>query len=177
VSLLAAVIFAWFALGVRGGHAMPELQKMISKGIAPLSAILLILGAGGGFKQILTSIHLDTIIVEHTAHWAVSPLFLAWSVAALLRICVGAATVATVAASGIVAPLLLSHPGVSPELMVLATASGAVMLSHVNDSGFWLFKEYFQLSVSQTLRTWTLMLSLQSLVGLAGVLLLGTLIG
>jgi GntP family gluconate:H+ symporter len=176
LSLLAAVVFAYCALGVGGGHPLPALQKMISKGIAPLSAILLILGAGGGFSAMLKSIHLDTIIVQHSAHWAVSPLVLAWAVAALLRICVGSATVATAAASGIVAPLLLAHPGVSPELMALATASGAVMLSHVNDSGFWLFKEYFQLTIAQTLRTWTLMLSLQSLVGLVGVLLLGSLI-
>ncbi|PLZ01111.1 permease DsdX [Burkholderia sp. WAC0059] len=177
LSLLAAVVFAYFALGVRGGHPLADLQKMIGKGIAPLSAILLILGAGGGFRQMLTSIHLDAIIVQHSAHWSVSPLVLAWAIAALLRVCVGSATVATVAASGIVAPLLLSHPGVSPELMALATASGAVMLSHVNDSGFWLFKEYFQLTIAQTLRTWTLMLSVQSLVGLAGVVLLGRFIG
>ncbi|QGZ64646.1 GntT/GntP/DsdX family permease [Paraburkholderia acidisoli] len=177
LSLLAAVIFAWFALGVRGRHPLADLQKMVSKGIAPLSTILLILGAGGGFSQMLKSIHLDTIIVEHSTHWAISPLLLAWALAALLRICVGSATVATVAASGIVAPLLVAHPGVSPELMALATASGAVMLSHVNDSGFWLFKEYFQLSVAQTFRTWTLMLCLQSLIGLAGVMLLSTFIG
>ncbi|WP_321892183.1 GntT/GntP/DsdX family permease [Paraburkholderia tropica] len=177
LSLLAALVFAWFALGVRGGYALAAMQKMVNKGVAPLSTILLILGAGGGFSQMLKSIHLDTIIVDHSMHWAVSPLLLAWALAALLRICVGSATVATVAASGIVAPLLVAHPGVSPELMALATASGAVMLSHVNDSGFWLFKEYFQLSVAQTLRTWTLMLSLQSLVGLAGVMLLSTLIG
>jgi gluconate:H+ symporter, GntP family len=177
LSLLGAVVFAYFALGVRSGYALADLQKMVSKGIAPLSAILLILGAGGGFSQMLKSIHLDTLIVEHSAHWAISPLLLAWALAALLRICVGSATVATVAASGIVAPLLVAHPGVSPELMALATASGAVMLSHVNDSGFWLFKEYFQLTVAQTLRTWTLMLSLQSLIGLAGVMLLSTVIG
>ncbi|MEK6419056.1 MAG: gluconate:H+ symporter [Burkholderia gladioli] len=177
LSLLVAVIFAWFALGKAGGHALTDMQKMVNKGIAPLSAILLILGAGGGFSQMLKSIHLDTIIVDHSAHWAISPLLLAWAIAALLRICVGSATVSTVAASGIVAPLLVAHPGVSPELMALATASGAVMLSHVNDSGFWLFKEYFRLSVAQTLRTWTLMLSLQSLIGLAGVLLLATFIG
>jgi GntP family gluconate:H+ symporter len=172
LSLLAAVIFAFFALGVRGGFTLTDVQKMASKGLGPLGVILLILGAGGGFKQMLSAIHLDAIIVHHTAGWPVNPLILAWAIAALLRVCVGSATVATVAASGIVAPLLLSHPGVSPELMVLATASGAVMLSHVNDSGFWLFKEYFQLSVAQTLRTWTLMLSLQSVVGLAGVLLI-----
>ncbi|MDE1179826.1 gluconate:H+ symporter [Paraburkholderia sp.] len=172
LSLLAAVLFAFFALGVRHGFSLDQMQKMTAKGLAPLGVILLILGAGGGFKQMLSSIHLDTIIVHHTAGWPVNPLILAWAIAALLRICVGSATVATVAASGIVAPLILAHPGVSPELMVLATASGAVMLSHVNDSGFWLFKEYFQLTVSQTLRTWTLMLSLQSFVGLAGVLLI-----
>ncbi len=97
---------------------------------------------------------------------------LAWVVAALLRICLGSATVSTVTAAGIVAPIAAADPALSPELLVLATASGSVMLSHVNDSGFWLFKEYFQLSVKQTLRTWTLMLSLQSMIGLAGVLVL-----
>lgn len=172
LSLLAAVIFAFFALGVANRFTLADLQKMSGKGLAPLGAILLILGAGGGFKQMLTSIHLDAVIIHHTAGWPINPLVLAWAIAALLRICVGSATVATVAASGIAAPLLLAHPGVSPELMVLATASGAVMLSHVNDSGFWLFKEYFQLTVSQTLRTWTLMLCVQSLIGLAGVLLI-----
>lgn len=172
LSLLAAVIFAFFALGVANRFSLDAIQKMSSKGLAPLGAILLILGAGGGFKQMLTSIHLDTVIIAHTANWPINPLILAWAIAALLRICVGSATVATVAASGIAAPLLLVHPEVSPELMVLATASGAVMLSHVNDSGFWLFKEYFQLTVAQTLRTWTLMLCLQSVIGLAGVLLI-----
>ncbi len=177
LSLLVAAVFAYLTLGVRGGHSLTDIQKMISKGIVPLSPILLILGAGGGFREMLTSIHLDAIIVQHSAHWSVSPLLLAWAIAALLRICVGSATVATAAASGIAAPLLLSHPGLSPELMALATASGAVMLSHVNDSGFWMFKEYFQLTIAQTLRTWTLMLSLQSLVGLAGVMLLSRFIG
>lgn len=172
LSLLVAVIFAFFALGLGSGFNLDQVQKMASKGLAPLGAILLILGAGGGFKQMLTVIHLDAIIMDHASGWAVNPLILAWAIAALLRICVGSATVATVAATGIVAPLLLAHPQLSPELMVLATASGAVMLSHVNDSGFWLFKEYFQLSVTQTLRTWTLMLSLQSVLGLLGVLLI-----
>lgn len=97
----------------------------------------------------LTATGIDEIISDHAVAWSVPPLLLAWLVAALLRICLGSATVATAAATGIVAPLLGAYPGLSPELMVLASASGAVM-SHVNDSGFWLFKEYFQLSVSQT---------------------------
>ncbi|MEV1022927.1 gluconate:H+ symporter [Streptomyces sp. NPDC050264] len=177
LSLLAAVVFAFFALGVRSGFGLPQLQKMAGKGLGPVGAIVLILGAGGGLKAMLTATGIDKIISDYAVDWSVPPLLLAWVVAALLRICLGSATVATAAATGIVAPLLTAYPGVSPELMVLATASGAVMLSHVNDSGFWLFKEYFQLSVSQTFRTWTLMLSLQSLLSLGGVLLLSTFVG
>ncbi|MFJ8826937.1 gluconate:H+ symporter [Streptomyces sp. NPDC102467] len=177
LSLLAAVVFAFFALGVRSGFGLPQLQKMAGKGLGPVGAIVLILGAGGGLKAMLTATGIDKIISDYAVDWSVPPLLLAWLVAALLRICLGSATVATAAATGIVAPLLTAYPGVSPELMVLATASGAVMLSHVNDSGFWLFKEYFQLSVSQTFRTWTLMLSLQSLLSLGGVLLLSTFVG
>lgn len=177
LSLLAAVVFAFFALGVRSGFDLGQLQKMAAKGLGPVGAIVLILGAGGGLKAMLTATGIDKIISDYAVGWSVPPLLLAWLVAALLRICLGSATVATAAATGIVAPLLTAYPGVSPELMVLATASGAVMLSHVNDSGFWLFKEYFQLSVSQTFRTWTLMLSLQSLLSLGGVLLLSTFVG
>lgn len=172
LSLLIAVIFAFFALGLRAGFNLGQVQKMASQGLAPLGAIVMILGAGGGFKEMLTTIHLDALITHHASGWAVNPLILSWGIAALLRICVGSATVATVAATGIVAPLALAYPGLSPELLVLATASGAVMLSHVNDSGFWLFKEYFQLSVAQTFCTWTLMLCLQSVIGLLGVLLI-----
>ncbi|MER5438450.1 gluconate:H+ symporter [Streptomyces sp. NPDC002790] len=177
LSLLAAVVFAFFALGLRSGFGLTQLQKMAGKGLGPVGAIVLILGAGGGLKAMLTATGIDKIISDYAVDWSVPPLLLAWLVAALLRICLGSATVATAAATGIVAPLLAAYPGVSPELMVLASASGAVMLSHVNDSGFWLFKEYFQLSVSQTFRTWTLMLSLQSLLSLGGVLLLSTFVG
>jgi GntP family gluconate:H+ symporter len=177
LSLLVAVIFAFFALGLNSGFKLNDVQKMASKGLAPLGSILLILGAGGGFKEMLTAIHLDAIITHHASSWAINPLILAWGIAALLRVCVGSATVATVAATGIVAPLAAAHPGLSPELLVLSTASGAVMLSHVNDSGFWLFKEYFQLSVAQTFRTWTLMLCIQSVIGLVGVLLIEAVIG
>ncbi|MER7973602.1 gluconate:H+ symporter [Streptomyces sp. NPDC096080] len=176
LSLLAAVVFAFFALGVRSGFGLGQLQKMAAKGLGPVGGIILILGAGGGLKAMLTETGIDTLISDYAVDWAIPPLLLGWLVAALLRICLGSATVATAAATGIVAPLLTAYPGTSPELMVLATASGAVMLSHVNDSGFWLFKEYFQLSVAQTFRTWTLMLSLQSLLSLGGVLLLSTVV-
>ncbi|MFR9728266.1 gluconate:H+ symporter [Saccharopolyspora sp. MS10] len=176
LSLLAAVVFAFFALGIRSGFGLGKLQKMAAKGLGPVGAIVLILGAGGGLKEMLSATEVDKLITQYAVDWAVPPLLLAWLVAALLRICLGSATVATAAATGIVAPLVTAYPDLSPELLVLATASGAVMLSHVNDSGFWLFKEYFQLSVAQTFRTWTLMLSVQSALSLGGVLLLSTLV-
>ncbi|MFC5823626.1 gluconate:H+ symporter [Nonomuraea insulae] len=176
LSLFAAVIFAFFALGVRTGFERGQLQKMAAKGLGPVGGILLILGAGGGLKEMLSATGVDDLISRYAVDWSISPLLLAWSIAALLRICLGSATVATTAAAGIVAPLVGAYTGLSPELLVLATASGAVMLSHVNDSGFWLFKEYFQLTVAQTFRTWTLMLSLQSLLSLGGILLLSTVI-
>ncbi|MGW7518143.1 GntT/GntP/DsdX family permease [Streptomyces sp. NPDC054796] len=177
LSLIAAVVFAFFALGVRSGFGLSQLQKMAGKGLGPVGSIILILGAGGALKEMLSATGVDDVISHYAVDWSVPPLVLAWAVAALLRICLGSATVATAAATGIVAPLIGAYPGLSPELLVLATASGAVMLSHVNDSGFWLFKEYFQLSIAQTFRTWTLMLSLQSVLSLGGILLLSTVVG
>jgi len=97
---------------------------------------------------------------------------MAWLVAALIRIVIGSATIATVTAASIMAPLAAADPTVNLELLVLATSSGSQMLSHVNDTGFWMFKEYFKLSVAETLRSWTLMVSLQSIIGLIGVLLI-----
>ncbi|BBA97101.1 putative gluconate permease [Actinacidiphila reveromycinica] len=177
LSLALAVVFAYFALGTRSGFDLGQIQKMAAKGLGPAGMIILILGAGGGLSEMLTATGVGKVISTHAVHWSVSPLVLAWGVSALLRICLGSATVATVTAAGIVAPLMGAYPGLSPELLVLATASGSVMLSHVNDSGFWLFKEYYQLSVGQTFRTWTLMLSLQSLLSLGGILLLSTVVG
>ncbi|WP_129842016.1 gluconate:H+ symporter [Streptomyces sp. RFCAC02] len=176
LTLLAAVVFAVFALGLRTGFTGTQLQKMTAKGLGAVGAIVLILGAGGALKEVLSATGVDQAISDYAVSWSVPPLLLAWCVAALLRICLGSATVATAAATGIVAPLMGAYPDLSPELLVLATASGAVMLSHVNDSGFWLFKEYFQLSIGQTLRTWTLMLSVQSLLSLGGIMLLSTVV-
>ena len=172
LALLVAVVFAFFVLGPRAGYRLTQMQTMSTKGLGSVGPVLLIIGAGGGLAQILSDTGISTAITDYATHWSLPPLVLAWAIAALLRICLGSATVSTITAAGIVLPLLGSHPGLSPELLVLATASGSVMLSHVNDSGFWLFKEYFQLSVGRTFRTWSLMLSLQSVIGLAGVLLL-----
>lgn len=172
LSLVLAVLFAYFALGRRTGFSFGQISAMSGKALGTVGPIILVLGAGGALKSMFSATGVDKIIADYAAGWSVPVVALAWLVAALLRICLGSATVATTAATGIVAPLLAVDPTLSPELLVLAVASGSVMLSHVNDSGFWLFKEYYQLSVKQTFRTWTLMLCIQSLIGLVGVLLL-----
>ncbi|WP_034943241.1 GntT/GntP/DsdX family permease [Erwinia oleae] len=175
VSLLIAVLFAIYALGIRSGHSMQQLQKMLGKSLGPCAAIILILGAGGGLKEMLLATHVSTLIADSAMHWNISPLVLAWLVAALIRIAIGSATVAVVTTAGIVAPLA-AHGGVNLPLLVLATSTGGLMLSHVNDSGFWLFKEYFQLTVAETLKSWTLLVSFLSILGLIFVLLLNAIV-
>jgi len=176
VSLLIAVLFAIYALGVRTGLTLTQIQKLLRKSVGPAAGIILILGAGGGLKEILAATHVGDMI----AHWAIqghiNPLIMAWAVAALIRICIGSATVATLTAAGIMAPLAAADPTVNLALLVLATSSGSQMCSHLNDTGFWLFKEYFRLSVAETLRSWTLVVSLQSVIGLIGVLLINAVI-
>ncbi|WP_159572048.1 gluconate:H+ symporter [Curtobacterium sp. 18060] len=172
VALLLAVVVALIGLGRTSGSSIATMGSVAGSGLKTVGPVLLIIGAGGGLAAMLAETGVSKVIVEYAQGWHVPALILAWVIAALLRIALGSATVATVTAAGIIAPLAAAAPSISPELLVLATASGSVMLSHVNDSGFWLFKEYFQLSVKQTFRTWTLMLSLQSVIGLVGVLLL-----
>lgn len=140
------------------------------EGAKSVAIILLIIGAGGAFKQILVDSSVGEAIKGATAGWNVSPLVLGWLVAALFRIALGSATVAALTTSGIVLPLIT--PGVSPELMVLSVGAGSLFCSHVNDTGFWMFKEYFGLTMKQTFGTWTVMESLISVLGLAGVLIL-----
>jgi gluconate:H+ symporter, GntP family len=177
VSLLLAVLFAIWSLGVKSGLTLPQIQKLLGKSVAPAAAVILILGAGGGLKEMLLATHIGDSIAHWAAHWSISPLVLGWAVAALIRIAIGSATVATVTAAGIVAPIAAATPGVNLELLVLAVSSGGLMLSHLNDSGFWLFKEYFRLSVGDTLKTWTLLVSFQSIVALVVILLINAFIG
>lgn len=176
VSLLIAVLFAIFVLGLRSGLDLKQIQKLLGKSLAPGANVILVVGAGGGLKDMLIATHVGDLIAQGAMQWDLSPLVLAWGVAALLRIAVGSATVATVTAAGIVAPIAALHPGMNLELLVLATSTGSLMLSHLNDSGFWLFKEFFQLSVADTLKSWTLLVSLQSVLGLIGILALNAMI-
>lgn len=176
VSLLIAVLFAMYALGIRNGFSMMQIQQLLRRSVKPAAGIILILGAGGGLKEMLAATHVSDLIAHWVMQSQVNPLVMAWLVAALIRIVIGSATIATVTAASIMAPLAAADPTVNLELLVLATSSGSQMLSHVNDTGFWMFKEYFKLSVAETLRSWTLMVSLQSIIGLIGVLLINALL-
>jgi Gnt-I system high-affinity gluconate transporter len=137
--------------------------------------IMLLIAGAGALKQVLVDSGVSKYIGELLSRSSLSPLFLGWLIATVLRFCVGSATVAGITTAGIILPLV-SGTGVKPELMVLAIGSGSLMLGHVNDGGFWLFKEYFNLSVKDTLRTWTVMETSIGLSGLAGVMILSIII-
>ncbi|TFC93102.1 MULTISPECIES: gluconate:H+ symporter [Cryobacterium] len=176
IALGIAVIYAMVVFGRGGGMDRSAVAKSLSDSLPPIAGILLIVGAGGGFKQVLIDTGIGTVIADAVAGSSVSVLVLAWFVAALIRVATGSATVATVTAAGILAPVAASLGGTDVSLMVLAIGAGSLFLSHVNDAGFWLVKEYLGTTVGQNLKTWTVMECLISVVGLAGVLLLNIVI-
>ncbi|WP_282024159.1 gluconate transporter [Commensalibacter papalotli (ex Botero et al. 2024)] len=175
IATLMAVLIAIFTFGLHRGRTMSEISDTMTVAIKVIAMILLIIGGGGAFKQILVDSHIDHYITNmmHNSH--LSPLLMAWLIAALLRIALGSATVAAMTAGGIVAPLILTA-GVSPELMVIAIGSGSVIFSHVNDPGFWLFKEYFNLTIGETIRSWSVLETIISVCGLIGCLIFSQLI-
>lgn len=146
-------------------------MNWLNDAISGIAMILLIITAGGVFKQVLTDSGTGLYIASFSSKWEMPPLIFAWIVTALLRVTIGSATVAGITAAGIVSPLVLAG-SVSPELMVLAVGSGSVFGSHINDSGFWMFKEFFKLTLKQTFMSWTVMETLISFLGLIFVLLL-----
>ncbi|PPK88683.1 gluconate permease GntT [Neolewinella xylanilytica] len=171
VALLVGVIVAMAVLGSRTGQSIGHLMSRVGAQLAPMAAVLLIIAGGGAFKQVLVDSGTSEYIVTTLENFNAHPLLIAWMIAAALRITLGSATVAAITAAGIALPLAGTGQ-VSPELLVLATGAGSLTCSHVNDTGFWLFKEYFGLSVTQTLRSWTVMETLVSVIGLAGCFLL-----
>jgi len=175
IALLLAVLLALWYFGIRSGRKMEAVMKWLNEGISGISVILLIITAGGVFKQVLTDSGTADYISSMSREWQMPVLVFAWLVTALLRVTLGSATVAGITASGIVAPLLATT-NVSPELLVLAVGSGSVFMSHVNDTAFWMFKEFFNLSIKQTFFSWTLMETMISFIGLAGVLILNYII-
>ncbi len=171
ISLLLAVFAAVFLLGKKVGKSFAQTMDGLSEHVKPIAMILLILAGGGAFKEVLVSSGTSDYIVGLMKGVTLSPLIMAWTVAAILRIALGSATVSAMTAAGIMQPMVLSG-AVSPELMVLATGAGSLTCSQVNDTGFWMFKEYFNLTIGQTLRSWTVMETIVSIVGLLGCLLL-----
>jgi Gnt-I system high-affinity gluconate transporter len=171
IAMLISVLVAIYTLGLRRGKKMTEVMNSVGDSISGITMVLLIIAGAGALKQVLIDSGVSQYIADLLKDSTLSPLFLAWLIATVIRVCVGSATVAGLTAAGIVLPLI-EATGVSPELMVLAIGSGSLMLSHVNDSGFWLFKEYFNLSVKDTLRSWTLMETTVGVVGLLGILIL-----
>ena len=166
VSLLAALLFSFWSLGYRQRLTRHDILRFTNDSLAPTATILLVIGAGGGFNRVLLESGVGTAIAGVALGSQASPLLLAWIVAALIRVATGSATVAMTTAAGIVAPIAAAVPGTSAELLVLATGAGSLVLSHVNDSGFWLIKEFFNMTVPQTLRTWT---AAETIIGVAGL--------
>ena len=175
IAMLLSVLLAIYTLGLSRGKTMKEVMTSVGQSVSGITMVLLIIAGAGALKEVLIQSGVSEYIGALLAGSSISPLVLAWGIATVIRVSVGSATVAGLTAAGIVLPLI-GNSGVAPELMVLAIGSGSLMLSHVNDSGFWLFKEYFNLTVADTLRTWTLMETTVGVMGLIGVLILNAIL-
>lgn len=175
VVMLVSVLTATITLGVANGKSLKLVGNIYTDAVKDVGMILLIIAGAGALKQVLSDSGVSAEIAAALETLPLHPLFLGWLIASIIRVCVGSATVAGLTAGGIIAPLVI-QTGVNPNLMVLSIGAGSLMLSHVNDSGFWMFKEYFNLSVKDTFRSWTIMETIVSLVGLAGVFILNSFI-
>lgn len=171
IAMFFALFTGVYLLGIRKQKKMPEVMKSLTTAASGIAMILLIIASGGSFKQVLIDSGTADYIKQITSGLNMSPLVLTWGVAALIRFSLGSATVACITAAGLTLPLI-GASGVSPELMVIATGAGSLMFSHFNDTGFWMFKEYFNTSIKQTFAVWTVMETLIGIIGLAGVMIL-----
>jgi GntP family gluconate:H+ symporter len=176
IALLLAVIVGILVLGTGGKMNRSRIAETLETAVPPIAGILLIVGAGGGFKQVLIDTGIGNVITKAVIGSGLSVLLLAWVVAVLVRVATGSATVATVTAAGLLTPVAATLSTNHVALMVLAIGSGSLFLSHVNDAGFWLVKQYLGTSVVQTFKTWTVMECLISVIGLLGVLLLSVIV-
>ncbi|MFF3967523.1 gluconate:H+ symporter [Streptomyces griseorubiginosus] len=171
IALLLTLLVAVWVFGPRMGRSLVEVSASCKEAAQAMAMILLVIGAGGAFKNVLVEGGISDYIKDATDGWSVSPIILAWLIAAVLRVAIGSATVAVVTASGVALPLLAGG-GVHAEVMVLAVSCGSIAFSHVNDPGFWMFKEYFNLSVIDAIKTRTTYTTVLAVLGLAGVLIL-----
>ncbi|MGB7963105.1 MAG: GntP family permease [Propionicimonas sp.] len=169
-ALLISALFAYWSLGLARGMNMTQIGKITEECFKPIASILLIIGAGGAFNQVLQDSGIGKVLGEVLTGLNMSPVLMAWLIAIIMRFAVGSTTVAMITSAGIVLPLLSTMPGVSPAILCLAIGAGGIGLSHVNDSGFWIVKEYFGMSLTDTFKTWTASTTIASVVALAGTL-------
>lgn len=172
IALLVSVLFAYWSLGLRRGVRLERLSSITDSSFAPIAGVLLIIGAGGAFNQVLMASGVAPALADTLGIWPISPVILAWLIALVLHFAVGSATVAMISAAGIVLPMLATNPDLSPVIIVLAVGAGAMGLTHVTDSLFWLYKEYMGITVGQALRTLTVATTIGSVVALLVILLL-----
>ena len=170
IALLAGVILAMFTLGTAVGFGRQKISATIGGSLPAIAGILLIVAAGGGFKQVLIDAGVGDLVGRTAEDLNISALVLGWLVAVGIRLATGSATVATITAAGIVAPLAAGLDANTVALLALAIGSGSLFFSHVNDAGFWLVKEYFGMTVGQTIKSWSVMETIISVVGLLSVL-------
>ncbi|MFE8992535.1 GntP family permease [Streptomyces collinus] len=176
IALLASVLVGIFTLLRPAGFSKERISPLVEKSLMPIAGILLIVGAGGGFKQTLIDTGVGQMVLDISQDWAIPALLLAWLIAVVIRLATGSATVATVSAAGLVAPLAADMSSTHAALLVLAIGAGSLFFSHVNDAGFWMVKEYFGLSVGQNIKTWSVMETIISVVAGGIVLLLSLVI-
>ena len=177
MALFMAVFLAYWTLGLSRGKTMDQLQKFSESAIGPMAAILLIIGASGAFNKMLMDSGIGAALKSVFVTWQINPLILAWSIALIMRFAVGGATIAMVAAVGLVTPILPMYPGLDPALVAVAIGVGAIGLSHVNDPGFWFVKESFGMSMGDIFKTYTLSTTIASFVGLGVLLALNMVVG
>jgi Gnt-I system high-affinity gluconate transporter len=169
--MLVAILVATYILGIRRGKKIEEVMNVYGEAVKDVAMILLIIAGAGTLKEILLVSGVSKEIASYLGGLPIHPLVLGWMMAAIIRVCLGSATIAGLTAAGMIYPLVAAG-GVNANLMVLSIGAGSLMFSHVNDTGFWLFKEYFNLTVKETLRSWSLMETIVSISGLAGVMIL-----
>jgi Gnt-I system high-affinity gluconate transporter len=175
IVMLISLIGATYTLGIMAGKNMKGIMKIYADAVSDVSVILLIIAGAGALKQVFADSGVSAEIGRMLMGLHMHPLLLGWLIACVIRLCLGSATIAGLTTAGIIAPLVVQS-NVNPNLMVLSIGAGSLMFSHVNDSGFWLFKEYFNLSVKDTIRSWSMMETIVGIMGLIGVLILSTFI-
>ncbi|WP_425636408.1 gluconate:H+ symporter [Algoriphagus yeomjeoni] len=171
IVMLISVLIATFTLGLRRNFTMKQIMDLYTVATKDIAMILLIVAGAGALKQIFTDTGVSMVIAEGLQSWDIHPLILAWIITAIIRVCVGSATVAGLTTAGIIAPLVTTM-NVDPNLLVLSIGAGSLMFSHFNDAGFWMYKEFFNVSIKDTIKSWSVMETIVAVSGLIGVLIL-----